>query len=141
MPLQSTFMGAMKAHRNGQILALIDHRHLVLVALMHWPPSASGDLVTCPATHNLDEISSWALRNKSLILNGCVDPVPPEVVYADGRRLRLSFRPEHYEASAEPAGWQRQHDAHLGCRARYAAGQRGDCGKWWGIGRMGWGWG
>ena len=139
----------MKAQRNGQILALTDPRHLVLVALMHWPPSASDDLVDCPSTHNLDEISSWALHNKALILDECVDPVPPEVVDAAGRRLRLSFRPEHYEASAEPAGWQCHHDAQLGCRARYAAGPRGDCGKWCttchlphvGDCRVGWGWG
>ena len=96
MPLQSTFMGAMKAQCKGQILALTDPRHLVLVALMHWPPSASGDLVDCPSTHNLDEISSWVLRNKALILDGCLDPQLPEVVYANGHRLRLSFRPEHY---------------------------------------------
>ena len=133
MPLQSTFMGAMKAQRNGQILALTDPRHLVLVALMHWPPSASGDLVDCPSTHNLDEISSWALHNKALILDGCVDPVPPEVVNADGRRLRLLFRPEHYEASAEQLVGSATMMHIWGVGPGMAAGPRGDCGKWWGL--------
>ena len=104
-------MCAMKAQRSGKILALTDPRHLVLVALMHWPPSASGDLVGCPSTHNLDEISSWVLEKVALTLDGCLDSVPPEAVYANGQRWRLYFRPEHYEASAITAGWPRHHDA------------------------------